>query len=104
MGAGNVVRRLSGIKVETSAVYNLTTQFGGGKTHAMTLLYHLASGLKVGGRSCGEEWSRSPAPWRSTFASPLIHTALGIDAGVTKNKDIRSDTHSHNNMGYTRCS
>lgn len=42
--AAGVVRRLSGIKVETSAVYNLTTQFGGGKTHALTLLYHLASG------------------------------------------------------------
>ncbi len=40
---GGVVRRLSGIKLETSAVYNLTTQFGGGKTHALTLLYHLAS-------------------------------------------------------------
>lgn len=40
---GGVIRRLSGIKVETSAVYNLTTQFGGGKTHALTLLYHLAS-------------------------------------------------------------
>jgi Protein of unknown function (DUF499) len=42
--AVGVVRRLSGIKVETSAVYNLTTQFGGGKTHALTLLYHLARG------------------------------------------------------------
>jgi hypothetical protein len=42
--AAGVVRRLSGIKVETSAVYNLTTQFGGGKTHALTLLYHLAKG------------------------------------------------------------
>jgi predicted AAA+ superfamily ATPase len=39
-----VIRRLSGIKVETSAIYNLTTQFGGGKTHALTLLYHLAEG------------------------------------------------------------
>lgn len=39
---GGVVRRLCGISVETSAVYNLTTQFGGGKTHALTLLYHLA--------------------------------------------------------------
>jgi predicted AAA+ superfamily ATPase len=39
---GGVTRRLSGIKVETSAIYNLTTQFGGGKTHALTLLYHLA--------------------------------------------------------------
>lgn len=41
LGAG-VIRRLSGIKVKTSPVYNLTTQFGGGKTHALTLLYHLA--------------------------------------------------------------
>lgn len=37
-----VLRRLSGIKTETSAVFNLATQFGGGKTHALTLLYHLA--------------------------------------------------------------
>jgi len=43
-----VVRRLNGIKVETSAVFNMTTQFGGGKTHALSLLYHLAKG---GGRS-----------------------------------------------------
>lgn len=37
------LRRLSGIKTETSAVFNMTTQFGGGKTHALLLLYHLAS-------------------------------------------------------------
>ena len=41
--AGEVVRRLSGEKTETSAVFNMATQFGGGKTHALTLLYHLAS-------------------------------------------------------------
>ena len=40
--AAQVVRRLSGIQLETSAVFNLSTQFGGGKTHALTLLYHLA--------------------------------------------------------------
>lgn len=40
--AVEVIRRLSGIKTETSAVFNMTTQFGGGKTHALTLLYHLA--------------------------------------------------------------
>lgn len=37
-----VMRRLSGLTTETSAVFNMTTQFGGGKTHALTLLYHLA--------------------------------------------------------------
>jgi len=41
--AGEVVRRLSGEKTETSPVFNMATQFGGGKTHALTLLYHLAS-------------------------------------------------------------
>ena len=41
--AVQLVRRLNGIKVETSAVFDLSTQFGGGKTHALTLAYHLAS-------------------------------------------------------------
>lgn len=41
--AAQTIRRFSGITTETSPVFNLTTQFGGGKTHALTLLYHLAS-------------------------------------------------------------
>jgi len=40
--AAEVLRRLSGKITETSAVFNMSTQFGGGKTHALTLLYHLA--------------------------------------------------------------
>lgn len=40
--ASEVIRRLSGQRTETSAVFNLATQFGGGKTHALTLLFHLA--------------------------------------------------------------
>lgn len=39
--AAQVVRRLSGEKTSTNAIFNLSTQFGGGKTHALTLLYHL---------------------------------------------------------------
>ncbi len=39
-----VIRRLSGPKVETNAVFNMATQFGSGKTHALALLYHLAKG------------------------------------------------------------
>ena len=47
LGSG-VLRRLSGIRTETAAVFNMATQFGGGKTHALTLLYHLAqSGRKA---------------------------------------------------------
>ena len=42
--AVSTARRLNVIKVETSAVFNLSTQFGGGKTHALTLLCHMAKG------------------------------------------------------------
>jgi len=46
--SAQTIRRLSGIITETSPVFNLTTQFGGGKTHALALLYHLArSGNKA---------------------------------------------------------
>lgn len=46
--ASEVVRRLSGERTETNAVFNMATQFGGGKTHALTLLFHLAtSGAKA---------------------------------------------------------
>jgi hypothetical protein len=40
--SGEAVRRLAGERQGANAVLNLTTQFGGGKTHALTLLYHLA--------------------------------------------------------------
>ena len=42
--SSQVARRLNGIQVETSAVFNMATQFGGGKTHALATLYHLANG------------------------------------------------------------
>src|SRR6267142_713012 len=41
--ASQVVRRLSGIQLETSAVFNMSTQFGGGKSHSLTALYHLVT-------------------------------------------------------------
>ena len=40
--ASQTIRRLSGIAVETSAVFNMATQFVGGKTYALSALYHLA--------------------------------------------------------------
>lgn len=40
--AAQTMRRLSGETSHTSPVFNLATNFGGGKTHALTLLYHLA--------------------------------------------------------------
>ncbi len=40
--AGIVLRRLSGKTENTSPVLTLVTQFGGGKTHTLTSLYHIA--------------------------------------------------------------
>lgn len=40
--ASQMARRLNGIQVETSAIFNMATQFGGGKTHTLTTLFHLA--------------------------------------------------------------
>lgn len=51
--ASEVIRRLSGERTETNAVFNLATQFGGGKTHALTLLYHLAKGGPEAGTWAG---------------------------------------------------
>lgn len=39
---GQVLRRLSGQTANTSPVMALVTQFGGGKTHTLATLYHLA--------------------------------------------------------------
>jgi hypothetical protein len=41
--AGMVLRRLSGETVNTSPVMTLITQFGGGKTHTLTALYHMVT-------------------------------------------------------------
>jgi len=50
--AGMVLRRLSGITENTAPVLTLITQFGGGKTHTLTTLYHLAmNGDAVAGHS-----------------------------------------------------
>src|ERR1019366_3143621 len=44
--AGMVLRRLSGKTENTAPVLTLVTQFGGGKTHTLTTLFHLASSGK----------------------------------------------------------
>jgi len=47
--AGMVLRRLTGETTHTAPVMTLVTQFGGGKTHTLTALYHLATaGKQVG--------------------------------------------------------
>ena len=45
---GMVLRRLAGLTERTAPVLTLITQFGGGKTHTLTALYHLVkSGKRV---------------------------------------------------------
>ncbi|WHZ25285.1 MAG: hypothetical protein OJF51_000080 [Nitrospira sp.] len=84
--AAGIVRRLYGIKVEASAVYNLTIQFGGGKTHVLTLLYHLASGVESGAdlgeqiRSCHSIIQHTPC---------LPATLLFLAAADFGNPDIQ---------------
>ncbi len=41
--AGMVLRRLSGETANTAPVMTLITQFGGGKTHTLTALYHMVN-------------------------------------------------------------
>jgi predicted AAA+ superfamily ATPase len=58
--AGQVVRRLNGVTTETSAVFRPSPpRFGGGKTHSLTLLYHLA---KHGPASHGGQASARSSP------------------------------------------
>ncbi len=48
--AGMVLRRLAGQTANTAPVLTLVTQFGGGKTHTLTALYHIAG---AGERAAG---------------------------------------------------
>ena len=47
---GMVLRRLDGKTQNTASVMALVTQFGGGKTHALTAMYHLIRNPTIAGR------------------------------------------------------
>ena len=70
-----MLRRLSGVTVETSAVFNLATQFGGGKTHALTLLYHLA---KHGPRAEAWQGVRALLQQAQVASVPAAATAVFV--------------------------
>jgi hypothetical protein len=74
--AAEVVRRLSGIRVETSAVFNMATQFGGGKTHALALLYHLA-----GAGSRAAEWQGVPKILEQAGVPAVPQAAVAVFVG-----------------------
>ena len=65
--SGMVLRRLAGETINTSPVMTLVTQFGGGKTHTLTALFHIATAGKKVGKLAGvsgllEEAGLSEAP------------------------------------------
>ena len=51
--AGMVLRRLAGKTENSAPVLTLITQFGGGKTHTLTALYHLARNARGAGNYPG---------------------------------------------------
>lgn len=75
--SSQVVRRLSGIKVETSAVFNMATQFGGGKTHSLTALYHLAQG-----GAASREWKGVDAILRRAEVGEVPKADVAVFVGT----------------------
>ncbi len=66
---GMVLRRLNGETANTAPVLSLITQFGGGKTHTLTALYHLCN-------------SGSPAKGFSGVGDMMKATGLSVIAQV----------------------
>lgn len=75
--SGEVVRRLSGIQTEASAVFNMTTAFGGGKTHFLTLLFHL--GAKGPG---AEKWTGVPRILDKAGVQKVPQAATAVFVGT----------------------
>ena len=75
--AAQTVRRLSGVTQQTSAIFNMSTQFGGGKTHAMTTLYHLARGGPE-----AADWHGVDAILRQAGVSAIPRAAVAVIVGT----------------------
>ena len=75
--AVQAARRLNGVTVETSPVFNLSTQFGGGKTHALTLLYHLARG-----GDAAKNWKGVAGILRQARQTGIPDTAVAVFVGT----------------------
>ena len=72
--AGQVLRRLSGERTEASAVFNLSTQFGGGKTHALDAALPPGQARAGGARVAGG--GAAAAPGRAGAHPPGGHRGL----------------------------
>ncbi len=74
--AGMVLRRLSGETANTAPVMTLITQFGGGKTHTLTALYHLAT---CGDKAAG--YSGVPELLKAAGLSSVPKARVGVFVG-----------------------
>lgn len=75
--SAEVLNRLSGNKVETSAVFNMMTPFGGGKTHALTLLYHLANNGPA-----ADGWRGVPSILSKADLKPVPKAKTAVFVGI----------------------
>ena len=73
--ASQTVRRLSGITVETSPVFNMATQFGGGKTHSLAVQYHLG---EAGPKANDWQGVQTILPHAQVKAVPKAATAVFV--------------------------
>ena len=74
--ASEALRRLNGDLIGTSPGINLTTQFGGGKTHFLTLLYHL---IRSGDSAAG--WSGVRELLKEADLSRIPHARVAVFIG-----------------------
>lgn len=72
--AAEVTRRLAGDNT-ANAIYSLITQFGGGKTHALALLYHLARGPEA------EKWDGVPGIKLDARVKSMPAARIGVFVG-----------------------
>ena len=81
--AAKVVRRLSGETINTNAIFPLISQTGEGKTHALTLLYHLAT---YGGDAHKWQGAQKILTASGILSLPETRTAIFVGAECRSNK------------------
>lgn len=81
-----VVRRLAGETNETSAIFNMATQFGGGKTHALASLMHLAKGGQKARKWRGVETILSKAEV-DTVPDSAVAAFVGTEFDALKGRE-----------------
>ena len=94
------VRRLAGDQ-NASPVINLQTNFGGGKTHSMLALWHLASGTPLGDYPQDVQDMLSGTPF-GELASSVRRVAL-VGNHISPSGSVKADgTHGQHDLGRAR--